>query len=213
MNDALNAVRFDAQGYESQRDHDLVRVWHTPAGDELGLSYHPLAPDIGARLEDLAGLRRYYRAIAEAAGLGVIEIETLTIDRCRAVRALFKAPQEPQGRTYLGSLTLPFRDFSYVFKVHCAEVGATGLRDSLVFAKMMMEGSVSLSPEGDAKGWLVDPYEPDLVGPMTRNQSEHERFDTMFPTHPLSRARATLAHLAATVRVDESVRRAPPFGD
>ena len=211
MNNPLDAITFDARGYELHRDQYQVRVWRTPAGDGCGLYHYRLAPNIGARLDDLAALRKYYRAGAEGAGLGVVEIEALTVDGCRAVHTLFKARQEPRGRTYLGSLTLPFRDFSYVLKVQCAEVGTTGMRDTVVFSQMMAEGTVAMAPEGGAKGWLSDPYEPERTGPMTRNQSEHDRFDAMFPDHPLSRARATMAHLAATVRVDEGVRGAPPF--
>lgn len=211
MNAPLDAVRFDTTGFTFQGDRDGVRVWRTSAGDGLGLFHYPLAPDIGARLDDLAALRSFYRTAVEQAGMGVLEIETLLLDGCRAVRTLFKAPQEPSGRLYIGSLTLPFRDFSYVLKVQCPEVGTTGLRDSVVFAKMTAAGEVSVSPEGGAVGWLTDPYTPGRMGPMTRNQSELERFDAMFPAHPLARARATLAHLTATVRVDERVRRAPPF--
>ena len=63
-----------------------------------------------------------YRRSVSQAGLGVIEIDTVLVDGCTAVRTLFKAAQQPTGRTYLGALTFPFRDFSYALKAQCEEL-------------------------------------------------------------------------------------------
>jgi hypothetical protein len=186
-----------------------MRAWSTPSGDAVGLYHYPIAPDLPQSADQIADLRRHYRGLVEGAGLGVIAIERVEIAAASWVRTIFKAPQDPKGRTYIGSLTLPLRDFSYVVKVQAAELGVTGLRDTIVFSKLLSSGVVVMGPEG-AEGWLVDPYEPGLVGPMTRNRSEVEEYDSEFPDHPLSRARATLRHVASTLRVSDGVRSAPP---
>ena len=124
----------DDTGFEYQGESEGALVWFTPQGDRLG-HYHYVAD-----LRDPTSLRARFRGIAHHADLGVLEISTCILDHCTAVRTLFKAAQQPTGRTYIGALTLPFRDFSYVFKVQGSEVGITGVRDTLVLAQLMSGG-------------------------------------------------------------------------
>jgi hypothetical protein len=205
---SFDDVSFDTAGFVAQTGRDDVRVWHAPSGDGVGLYMYLVAPDLPAAVDDLPALRAYYRALADASGLGVVEIEPCALDGCRAVRTIFKAPQPPTGRTYVGALTLPFRDFSFVFKVQCPEIGPTGVRDAVVLDALLRDGMVAVDRAGGMTGWLADPYEPARVGPMTRNRSEAPEYDAQFPDHPLARARATLRHIAATARVSDAVRRA-----
>ena len=209
---ALDSISFGTEEYSLQGDRDGVRVWHTPAGDGLGLFYYDIPPDIEAALASLEEVRSFYRRSAEDAGLGILEIELVSVDRCAAIRTLFKAAQEPTGRTYLGAITLPFRDFSYVLKVQCVEAGTTGIRDAVITMKLMESGEVEIDPDEPMMvGWLEDPYDRSLRGPMTRNKSEHPQYDEHFPDHPLSRARVVLDHLEKTLQVAEEVRSRPPF--
>src|SRR6185436_7766462 len=133
---SLNSLTFDEKGFKRQGDQGNVRIWLCPGGDQLGLFLYSIRPDLGADVDDDEGLRKFYRLLAEPAGLGIIEVECRKIDGCDAVRTIFKAPQKPTGRTYLGSLTLPFADFSLVIKVQCMETGITGLRDTVVLQKL-----------------------------------------------------------------------------
>lgn len=55
-------------------------------------------------------------------------------------------------------------------------------------------------------GWLDDPYDPHEQGDMTRNRSERPEYDSLFPDHPLSRARWVLDHLQHTLFVSETLR-------
>lgn len=208
--DPLDQVSFDVTRHTFKGDRDNVRVWSTPQGDAIELYHHAKAPDIEAAPGDGAGLRRFYERLAAEAGVGVLEVDTVTVDGVVAVRTLCKAPQEPSGRTYIGSLTLPFRDFSYVLKTLCPEHGMTGLRDSIVLDELLRSGAVRLDGEPrQAVGWSVDPQV--TYGPLVYNRSESPEYDARFPEHPISRARAILRHLEATTRVSEAVRRAAPF--
>jgi hypothetical protein len=128
------------------------------------------------------------------------------------VRTLFKAAQQPTGRTYLGALTFPFRDFSYVLKAQCEELGMTGVRDTVVSMTLMASGDTGIDTEsGRMTGWLDDPYDPSETGPMTRNKSERPEYDAQFPDHPLSRARRVLDHLERTVAINETIKSQPAF--
>jgi hypothetical protein len=112
---------------------------------------------------------------------------------------------------YLGALTLPFCDFSYVVKAQCAESGTTGMRDAAVFAIMMQKGEISFDQNGTPDNWMRDPYDPAVSLPYMRNPSEDPAYDADFPSHPLSRARVLLQHLERTLQVAPEVKSQAKF--
>jgi hypothetical protein len=209
---SLDSLTFDESAFEYQTDMNNVRIWQCPTGDTMGLFFYFIRPDIKAPLDNLDELRRFYRSIGESAGLGVIEIESCQIDGCTAIRTIYKIPQQPAGRTYLGSITIPFAAFSYVFKVECEEQGMTGIRDTLVLQELLSKGVIDFDSENrSANGWVQDPYDSTEQSAMTMNVSERGEYDLRFPDHPLSRARRMLAHLEQTVRLSQAVKASPAF--
>lgn len=208
----LELITFDDTGFESQGDINGTRVWYSPANDGVGLYCYGVPPDIDCDLADVQAVRNSYRQMASNAGLAIIEVETATVAGCIVIRTIIKAPQQPTGMTYLGSITLPFRDFSYVLKVQCAEQGITGLREAAVLDQLIASGTVTIIPEeGKIQGWMQDPYDPAIQAPLMRNRSEAIEYDETFPDHPLSRARQVLNHIQKTIVIAPEVRSAPPF--
>jgi hypothetical protein len=208
----FDSIRFDTHDYKFLSSAQ-IRLWETPDRDRLELHYFPLKPDILAPLDDLNALRKFYRDTVSEHGRAVIEVDVVNIDdNFKGVKTLFKVPQHPTGMTYLASLTIPFRDFSFVLKVQCRETGITGMRDSAVFKQMMTDGTLSDSPlDMMSSGWFRDPYDPEITTPLMMNRSEEEAFDPMFPDHPLSRARRTQAHLIRTLKLDSLLKHRPAF--
>ena len=74
-------------------------------------------------------------------------------------RTIFKFPMSPSGIAYIGSVTLPFRDYSYVIKIQAAEVGVTGMRETIVADKLIREKKITIDDNG-YEGWVRDPYDP-----------------------------------------------------
>lgn len=208
---SLNSLTFDEREFTRQGDQGNVRLWLSPSGDQLGLFLYSIPPDIAADVDNPDELRKFFRSLVEPAGLGIIEVDCRQIEGCDAVRTLFKAPQEPTGRTYLGSLTFPFADFSLVLKVQCMETGITGQRDTLVLQKLLTTSDTEADDETGMKAWVQDPYDPTHISAMTMNQSERAEYDTMFPDHPLSRARSILAHLEQTILLSQAVKGSRRF--
>jgi hypothetical protein len=207
-----NPFAFDDTDFEYRGEQDGALVWWTPKGDGLGLFHFGVSPDIEADLHDIVSLRAFYRRGAHEAGLGVVEIETGIVDGCVAARTLFKITQQPTGRTYVGALTFPFRNFSYVFKLQSPERGITGVREAAVFANLTAAGTSLIDPKtSQFTGWLDDPYDSNEAGPMTRHISERREYDSQFPDHPLSRARWVLDHLQRTLVIDDAVKQQPKF--
>jgi len=210
---SLNSVSFDDANFTLQGDQGGARVWHSAQGDAIGLFYFDKVPDISASLDSVDDLRNFYRSSAMAAGLAVIEIERLLVQGLVAIRTVFKAPQEPSGMTYMGAITLPFREFSYVIKVQCAEHGVTGVREVALLAEMAGAGQLDLAniSRGEWSGWMQDPYDASVRAPLMRNLAEDERYDARFPDHPLSRVRSILGHVQSSLRIDAEIMSAAPF--
>jgi hypothetical protein len=188
-------------------DDAAHRRWADASGDSLSAHFLASAPDIGASLEDLPALRRIHRTALAGVGAGLVELDVVDAQGLSAIRTIAKLPQKPRGMIYLGSLTVPFRDLSFVIKVQCFERGVTGMRDAMVFAML----APPLCADGKPKGWAADPYDPDHRGPAMRNQADDERWDPKFPEHPLSRVRRALAHGLATLRWSDEVVSLPKF--
>lgn len=185
-----------------------LAVWRHDQGDALGVYFYDLPPDIGASLDDVDGLRAFYRGAVTQGGGGLVEVDVVPVGSVPAVRTIFKLPQEPSGMTYLGSLTIPFESFSFVVKSQCREHGMTGMRDATVFAAMNLPLD---SRAGQAVGWAQDPYDPSFKGSVLRNRADDEEWDEKFPQHPLSRCRRNLRTLGETITLADSVVAAAPF--
>ena len=207
----LDEVTFEGVTFAVRHEDHDVRIWTGPSGDGFGLYHDRLPPDIGASLTVLPELRSFYRAQMEAAGMGLL-VATSSVDRCVGLRTLCKPAQQPSGRTYVGAITLPFRDFSYVLKIQAEERGMTGQRDAVILDQLFGSGAVTVDPATDElQGWADDPYNPTIRMPMVRNCSERPEYDAMFPDYPPSRARARLAMFERSVRDSPRVRGAAPF--
>lgn len=208
---SAESLRFDIRGLRMTNTGSALREWVTASGDTIGVHFVDGPPDIAADLSDLAAVRRFYRERAAADGFGLIEADTLKVAGCMAIRVVFKLSQQPAGMSYLASLILPFRDYGFVVKVHCVERSTTGLRESTVLDHALASGEVTLSEHGDMLGWARDPYGDPGRQTLLWNLSDARVYDARFPDHALSRARGLLDRLAATLRIDDSVRAAPAF--
>jgi hypothetical protein len=191
---SIESVSFDATGYSLQESSDAVRLWFTPDGDEFSVDFFARRPDLPRTLDEL---RNHYEAQLRASGGAVVEVLPIQVDECRAVKAVVKLPQPQSGLLYVASITMPFRDFSFVLKAICGESGVTGLREAVLLAKHMAAGGTPEISDGRVQ---VPGFDPD-----------NERFDVDFSAHPLSRARRTIGHVSATARVDAVLKKAPAF--
>jgi len=84
-----------------------------------------------------------------------------------------------------------------VVKVQCPERGITGMREAVLADKRLATGE---EPDVSGKGPFFRDWNPDA-----------QEYDAQFPTHPVSRARQTLAHVARSASLDEAVARLPKF--
>jgi hypothetical protein len=194
----IDSFSFAVSGwkYHGERRPNEMRVWETPEGDAVSLHFFGIPPDIPAA-DSIEGIAALYAEGLRASGAKVVECSRTTAADCPCVRLVIKAPQQPSGMMYQGMFTLPFRDFSFVVKIQCPEVGETGFREAILLAQRMKAGE---TPNTSGSGPVLSDWDPDAP--------EH---DTRFPKHPISRLRRLLAHVQSTATIDGAVRALPCF--
>ena len=180
--------------------------------DDLSINFFDLPPDITAKNDTEFELQNSYREVARESGAAIIEVKKVKLGDFDSIKTIFKFPMQPHGMAYIGSYTIPFKNFSYVVKVQCIEQGTTGIRDNTIFELMIKNGKVKLNPEKNTvEGWMKDPYDESVHLPLMMNLSESDEFDSQFPEHPLSRMRKFLKHIEETIKIDGSLLCEPKF--
>lgn len=122
---------------------------------------------------------------------GLIEVKSGALHNGkRYIYRIVKSKLTPSGVQY--ALNMHIDDDS-VDKNTCLcveaifnEKGTTGQRDSFILNKMMNDGKISLP---DMTGWTADPYDKNYRQGLLMNLSEDEKYDDLFPEHPLSEMR------------------------
>lgn len=209
----FDLIGFDTSDISFNAENNDVRQWIWADQDLLTLFYHPIPPDINTPIGNIDRIRQFYRKIAADNSVAYGKIDIITVDNCPAILTIAKRPQDPSGMMYIGSITIPFRDFSYVVNITCPEHGTTGIRDAVVAAQYMESGGIRTKEDGgtDWGGWMQDPYEPTFQGQLMWNKSEDEQHDEHFPDHPLSRLRRKLPLLEKSIALADSVKQSAPF--
>jgi hypothetical protein len=183
-----------------------TRRWRNDVDDQLSLDFFGVAPDLPAPPSNLEPVRALYRQQLGEAG-GIVQVDSIVVGSVLAILAIFKFRQNPTGMTYLGSITIPFRDCSFVVKWQCPERGVTGMRDAAVFELVdpPLDETTHLPV-----GWFADPYDPSYRATVVRNRADDVEWDARFPHHPLSRLRSYL-RTANALRLSSRAAHEPPF--
>lgn len=191
-----DAIQFDAAGYQFQGVVEGAKIWHLAEGGGIGLYCFNRKPDLPVRAGSVAELKASYAGKLDP-GQTLVACEVFPLDGVRGVWLIIKTVDaSTRFAIYVGSLTIPFRDFSFVVKVQCQEQGVTGMRESLLVAEALRNGTGRIEdgrfvPEG----WSFD----------------DEQFDKKLPQHPLSRVRRELRHIAGTIRIDAKIKSMAGF--
>jgi hypothetical protein len=103
----------------------------------------------------------------------------------------------------------PFRKaFSYTFIIQATAQGPHDAREQHVLEEVALAES---APDRRRAAWRTDPFAPGLFLPIMYNQMDDERWDPLFPEHPLTRLRTHLRRLCQTCRVSQEVRQSDAF--
>jgi len=200
----IDSVQIPDFGWQLIKSDATIKQWvNAEQTTALSINYFNAKPDIPT-LTNLHALRFFYRDQLSKQNGGIILVDTLTLGDFTAVQTIFKVKIEEKKLIYLGSLTIPFQNCSYVIKIQAAEVGTTGVRESVIGMKLLNEGKISVDENGYV-GWNQDPYEPNFTTGELMNISEKGLYDLEFPNHPLTETRSMLRKLINEVSFDDEV--------
>ncbi|MEL6535019.1 MAG: hypothetical protein AAFQ98_06375 [Bacteroidota bacterium] len=208
---SLSSISLPDWGWEQKQKNKTMVQWVNPeAPVALSINFFAKEPDLPTT-QDVEELRNYYRSQLTAQGGGILQVEIIKIQGIKAIKTLFKFPQQPSGTMYLGSYTLPFEKCSYVLKLQGMELEPTGQRESLVADAMIKQGKLVANEKGEYPGWAADPYAPEYQHTCLMNKSEAISYDLQFPDHPLSQVRTYLTKLSWDLKAEAILKEQPPF--
>lgn len=176
---SLSSVVFDTAGFQDVGVKDGKHIWFTPQGDGVGLFFFPIHPDLPANADSEEELCQFFSSMMAGTESKFVELHLIAVDGQPSVQSIIKSPQQPTGMTYVGSIIVPFRDFSFVVKVQCQERGMTGMREAMILNGILAKGDVARDGSGLPVGFSPD----------------DPKYDAKFPKHPLSRLRIVLRHM------------------
>jgi hypothetical protein len=207
---SINSISFPNFGWRIETRTKAVKYWINPEETmALTVNFFNLKPDLPT-IKNIHNLREFYRLqIAEANG-GLIQVDLLKISGHNVIQTIFKIPQEPSGMLYLASLTIPFKECSYVIKIQAPEIENTGIRDAFVADQLMKSGEITAGENG-FENWMADPYNPKFTGGTPMNKSEHTEYDKDFLDHPLSKARKMIAEIVAKIEFKPEIEKVATF--
>jgi hypothetical protein len=133
----------------------------------------------------------------------MLSLEGTMTAGAEALRGLFKY-RAPNGIAmyYVGILWLPFQECRFQINVEAIETGLTGAREVFVY---ITEPELRPNPPSDTPAVSLNSAEKPLGSlPVSTGPSDNERYDEVFPKHPLSKVRRRMREVMATLELDAS---------
>jgi hypothetical protein len=182
--------------WEMVKHDERQTMWRDTDGDALSLTR---GVDFGLLdLSDENAVRAHCRNLAKSSASGLIEAAVVERKDGPVLTLVYKRLDMP-AYVFTGMLVVaPTSGSSSVWIIVARERGMTGVREAVVAAQLMKDGSLSL--ESYQTSWAKDPYDPtygDVDRRTLRFISDDESWDLQFPRHPLSKVRRQLRELLA----------------
>jgi hypothetical protein len=195
----IPGITFDTTGWQLEEASASRMLWKAPNGV---LTLTPVDPS-SDQLATLTDLRHRYRAAARAGGEDIVAVEVLPARGGEVLQIIYK---RPVGRGYGFRGVLGLRGSKGAFRIESdlGEGGWTGTREAMVNGMRVSCGEFAIGPigpDGSARilGLLHDPYDPAFDEEALNSVSDDERLDPIMPGHPLSRTRALLDTVRASL--------------
>lgn len=182
-------------------------TWTDGSSIAVIVEHFDLVPNLPAALNDQANLFRQLAIGAANSGGALVEASIMEADGLPAVWYLVKrrAPGQPTGLLFVGSLIVPRADCSVVLRIEGLETGTTGIRESMVMVTLLGQYDVER-----LMNW-PNPYAPDVRASLPYNLADEPHYDAQFPQHPLAKVRWLRDGLISTVTFDPAFANRPPF--
>lgn len=203
---SVDSISIPELGWPREKEGNAV-LWVNPEESiAVSINFFDQAPDIPT-IKDVVKLRDFYRDLIISVNGGLVEVEICKQRQFDIVRTIFKIPKPVEGILYVGSITIPFGNCSFVLKVQAVEKGPTGMREAFIVDRILKDGSFNEAT------WAADPYDNEITLGNLMNKSEDQKYDVDFPDHPLTQVRNLLSKLEQGFTWDAALEKLPRFGN
>jgi hypothetical protein len=194
----LDTISFDTFDWERQPDEDGARLWFGDGTMRIILSEHffALPPDLpGIDVDLLRSSYENWMAETEEGEEGrTAQVVEVNVDpNGPIVRLVVRLPL-PDRYLFVGSLTIPLAECSWVVKLQAVEGSMTGLREAFAADRALEELGVQSFQE--LRG-IFDPYD--------------RRWDDIAPGDPLTAVRHCLDRLETSLQFTSEFSTQKPF--
>ncbi|MES2792465.1 MAG: hypothetical protein V4719_22810 [Planctomycetota bacterium] len=204
---SIDDVQFDTTGWEPRPESaENRRSWGNACGDVLSVRYYAAPPQMPS-LFRLQALKDYHLQQLKAANGTILSLDLLQVKGVSVGKLLFKTQHPGGGWGYVGTLFLPYRDFSYSIRLQAVERAGDEARGQHVWNWL----HESQPPDANCLAlWFGLDEVPEDTNVARLCLADEERWDRTFPHHPLSRLRAELYRLIPTLLVSRDVKNSAP---
>lgn len=211
----INSVTFDLSGCKLVEESDAHRMWASATDVYHNLRVSPQPSAWPFDLRDCPAAADFYsRQCAENKGV-MLEMEVVQIGQLSALRGLFKY-RSPVPKSlammFVHILWIPFKDWTIQLNVESVEAETTGMREA---AMMLVEGDKWPIPSSAEEP--IEVSSPDDMFDQMRSQSlralpsDGEKYDELFPDHPLSKVRHRMTEVVSSLVVSVPSKDIAPF--
>lgn len=185
------------------------RSWRDADGDVVSLE---VVDDFEAVPATSNAAQMHFRKMAENHNGGLVQAQLLEWRSTRVAEGIYKF-RRGNGFAFTGMLMMPVHRSSLIWAVAAGERGTTGIREAMVTAQMLKDGSLTV--QSYEQTWAQDPYDPEyrargrVEAGALRYLSDDPRFDAQFPSHPLAKVRNLLQTIRTDVTIDEEAFGSP----
>jgi hypothetical protein len=198
----LDSFKWASDNWKMVRASTGSRTWEDSTGDLAMQQFQRAAPTgLPTDWRNVEALRAYLLPRQPAI------VSTLSIDLinfpCGVTGGLYitkewSAAPSP-GVTFMGTVVLPFKQCYCNFYFSAKELGTPGAREAALISSKRVQ--------------LTKPLDNSRAKPPAVTACDAEKFDGLFPEHPLSRVRGYLRFFRETLTVDAAVKSQEPFGN
>lgn len=212
---SLKMMQFDSSGWRVLKNNSDSMLWVVEPELLVEQVLFPVT-DYKHDLRDPELFRADMAELMMEVGGAVIDFAVSDISGMTGFTIVGKTwvnkDDEDLRKAYTGTISFPLAEGCFQIKAMGVEQNPTGVRESVVAMSLIAEGKVSL-PKGNVSMEAADKPLARTIKEqaMVRAPGDDIEYDKDFPSHPLTRVRATLQKIKESLTVDPAVRNARPY--
>jgi hypothetical protein len=203
----IKSIKFDTTNWNiCNSKSDLVEWRSIDMLSVLTLNYFDKKPDLPCNINDINNLRTFFVQSVNNVKGAVLNIDVIEIENILSLYHLFKVMTQ-NGMLYIGTIIIPFMNFSYVIKVQSIEGSMKGIRESVIMDRLLSENIIKINDKNEIEGWFNEKIYGLSFSELKSNLSDEEKYDSEFEDHPLTLVRNTIKHVKSTMNMDKKVSK------